>query len=230
VRRITTLITGVGLAAALVGCGASSPAVTPLAADNAGSTTTTPTSTSPTPTTGRAAVLGPEEIPLQTGHLLATAVTTPPGTAVDSILCQSLEQLAYRRYVHLQVYVDGVARTLPAAIGLVDPVLAQTQSGPLYGARQCYYWLHTETTDGIIQVESPTPRAYTLGDFFDLWGQQLSSTDVADARGPVTATVDGRLWRKTPRAIPLTEHAVIQLAVGRPLAPFRTVDWSRSQL
>jgi hypothetical protein len=30
--------------------------------------------------------------------------------------------------------------------------------------------LHTHDTSGIIHVESPTVRSFTLGEFVDLWG------------------------------------------------------------
>jgi hypothetical protein len=81
----------------------------------------------------------------------------------------------------------------------------------------CFYWLHTHAADGIIHIESPSQRIYTLGDFFDVWGQPLSRTRVGPARGPVTAIYDGKVYRGNPRDIPLTAHAQIQLEVGRPL-------------
>ena len=65
-------------------------------------------------------------------------------------------------------------------------------------------------------------RTYTLGDFFDVWGQPLDSTRVGPARGHVTAIVDGRVFEGDPRRIPLLAHAQIQLEVRRPLvAPER---------
>ena len=106
----------------------------------------------------------------------------------------------------------------------------QTPYGPFYGAQKCYYWLHTHTTDGIIHIESPTPRIYTLGNFFDEWRQPLSSRRVASATGTVHATVNGRPWTRSPRAILLRKHTVIQLAVGRPIPPFHKVNWGTSGL
>jgi hypothetical protein len=69
-----------------------------------------------------------------------------------------------------------------------------------------------------------------LGQFFDEWHQKLSSNDVAGASGKVTAIVNGKNWNKDPRAIPLLPHATIQLSVGAPVVPFKTVAWSRTQL
>jgi len=173
---------------------------------------------------------GPEGIPLEHGRLLAPASTTPHGTEVDGILCQASEQVAYHIHVHLQVYVKGKPRVLPAAIGMVGPVAQQTAAGPFYAATKCYYWLHTHTTDGVIHIESPTARIYTLGNFFDEWGQALTGHRVAGANGKVTAIVNGKRWKRSPRAIPLKKHSVIELAVGRPVPKPYRINWGPSGL
>ena len=173
---------------------------------------------------------GPEVIPLEHGKPLAPASTTAPGTAVDGILCQADEQVAYHIHVHLQVYVKGKSRVLPAAIGMVGPVAQQTPQGPFYAATKCYYWLHTHATDGVIHIESPTARIYTLGDFFDEWGQPLTGNRVAGAKGTVTTIVNGKRWKKSPRAIPLNKHSVIELAVGKPVPKPYKVNWGPSGL
>ena len=35
----------------------------------------------------------------------------------------------------------------------------------------CFAWLHTHAADGVVHIESPTKRTYTLGNFFDVWGR-----------------------------------------------------------
>jgi hypothetical protein len=145
---------------------------------------------------------------------------------VDGIKCAPIEQLAYHIHAHFQAYVDGSPRALPGAIGLVGPVAQQTPAGLFYGAQRCYYWLHTHASDGIIHIESPSPRIYTLGDFFDEWHQPLTASQVAGTSGPVTAFVDGRRWAGSPRAIPLRPHAVIQLDVGSPPVKFQSFSWA----
>lgn len=186
-------------------------------------TTTTPTSTIATPTSR--AYLGPNGLPIETGAFLGSATSTRLGAIVHGIQCEPLAQLAYRTYVHLQVYVNGRSRALPGGIGLVDQTAEATQHGLFYGTNACMYWLHTRAADGLIEVESPVARHYTLGDFFAIWNQPLSTTRVAVAHGRVTATVDGRLWHGNPAAIPLTAHAAIQLAVGKPVPAPQPVDW-----
>jgi hypothetical protein len=86
-------------------------------------------------------------------------------------------------------------------------------SGIVEGGK-CLYWLHTHDTTGVIHIESPAQRVYTLGEFFDVWGQPLSSTQVGHLTGHVTAFLNGRRFPGDPRSIKLTPHAVIQLDVG----------------
>jgi hypothetical protein len=58
---------------------------------------------------------------------------------------------------------------------------------PFIAAGSCFAWLHTHSADGIIHTESPVTRTFTLGEFFDVWGQPLSSRQVGPAHRPVTA-------------------------------------------
>jgi hypothetical protein len=69
-------------------------------------------------------------------------------------------------------------------------------------------------TDGIIHIEAPIPRTFTLGDFFAVWGEPLSPTEAAGAEGPVFAYVDGEPYAGDPSDIPLAEWELIQLNVG----------------
>lgn len=226
-------------AALLAACGGSnssnSSATTRAAASaraSASTSATSSTATSTTPKTSAAASgpIGPEGIPLEQGPALAPASSTTPGATVDGIKCAPIEQLVYHIHARLQVYVDGQSRALPAAIGLLGPVSQKTAYGPFYGAQQCYYWLHTHTSDGVIHVESPSKRVYTLGNFFDEWRQPLSGTQVAGDKGKVTAFLNGKPWKRDPRAIPLVPHASIQLDVGSPAVAAHVVSWAGTSL
>jgi hypothetical protein len=115
------------------------------------------------------------------------------------------------------VYVDGHAKQIRYGIGIRNPQTEQTPDGPFVGGGTCFYWLHTHAADGIIHIESPVRRTYTLGDFFDVWGQDLTRNRVGPVVGPVITIYDGRLYRGSPRDVPLTEHAQIQLEIGHPL-------------
>jgi hypothetical protein len=174
---------------------------------------------------------GPEGVPLEKGRLLAPASTSARGKAVDGIHCDAHEQIAYHVHTHLAVYDRGKLRPIPAGIGLVEPaVYEQTPDGPFYAATSCYYWLHVHAQDGIIHIESPTARQYSLGQFFDIWRQPLGPRRVASARGPLTIFVNGRRYRGNPRKIRLGSHVDIQIDVGKPIVRPYTVDWAKTQL
>jgi hypothetical protein len=230
VRRVLILIS-LGAAALLAACGGSGSTSTsghtpasPATSSTAASTTST------TATTAGKSPLGPEGIPLETGPDLAPAATTSQGSTVDGVQCEAQEQVVYHIHAHLQVYVNGKPRALPAAIGMVGPVSEQTPYGPFYGAQQCYYFLHTHASDGVIHIESPSVRIYTLGNFFDEWNQSLSAAQVAGDKGKVTAFVDDKPWTKDPRAIPLVPHTSIQLDVGSPVVPPHEISWAGTNL
>ena len=127
------------------------------------------------------------------------------------------------------MFDNGQARSIPGGIGIPGSQVVQTTEGPVASGGQCIYWLHTHAPDGVIHVESPTQRIYTLGDFFDEWHQPLSASQVGDVKGKVSAIVNGKPWTKSIRAIPLDPHQVIQLNVGSPV-PFETVNWSGTGL
>jgi hypothetical protein len=227
-RRACTVISLLA-ACLLAACGSSSSSST--STSSSASSTSTATASGTTSTSQPATQpLGPEAIPLEAGPPLAPASTTNPGATVDGIQCAPVEQLAYHIHAHLQVYADGQPRALPGAIGINGPVAQQTPQGPFYGASQCIYWLHTHTSDGVIHIESPTKRIYTLGNFFHEWRQPLSATQVASVKGKVTAYLNGKPWTKDPSSIPLLPHASIQLDVGQPTVPPKTTDWSETNL
>ncbi|MBI5797441.1 hypothetical protein HZA98_00875 [Candidatus Woesearchaeota archaeon] len=46
--------------------------------------------------------------------------------------------------------------------------------------------LHTHDSSGIIHVESPCARDFTLGDFFDVWGKQFNSTCILESCADAT--------------------------------------------
>jgi hypothetical protein len=210
------LATGLSVVA---GCGSSS--------SSSGQSSTTASSQGATSTPSR---IGYEGIPLEQGAELAPASSTAQGNAVDGIQCGATEQLTYHIHAHLAVYVNGQPRSLPAGAGIPGAIVQQSPQGPVVGQGQCFYWLHTHTPDGVIHIESPTSRIYTLGNFFDVWRQPLGPNEVGPDKGKVTALVNGKPWTKDPRSIPLDPHAVIQLDVGTPVVPYQPLSFAGTQL
>jgi hypothetical protein len=160
---------------------------------------------------------GSEGVPVPYALPLAGGEPAQAGSPVDGIQCQVAEQVLFHIHAHLTVFVSGESRRIPYGIGIPAAQISTTSAGPFVGAGSCFFWLHTHAEDGIIHIESPVERTYTLGDFFDVWGQELGRTEVGPVAGRVTAFYDGRLFRGNPRDIPLSKHAQIQLDVGRPL-------------
>jgi hypothetical protein len=136
---------------------------------------------------------------------------------VDGISCETSEQTLFHIHAHLTIFVNGAARQVPAGIGIPGAQATQTAQGPFIETGTCFYWLHTHAADGIIHIESPIQRTYTLGNFFDIWGQPLGPDQGGPATGHVVAIYNGQVYQGNPRDIPLTAHAQIQLQVGTPL-------------
>jgi len=138
--------------------------------------------------------------------LLAWA-SIPSGEPVHGIRCDRMEAATFHIHQHLAIYDHGKPVRIPEDVGR-----------PLFA--QCFYWLHTHTPDGIIHVESPVVRQFTLGDFFAIWGEPLTKTRVAEARvrkgEKLTVWLDGSKYAGDPGTVPLTQHADITLDVGPP--------------
>jgi hypothetical protein len=170
----------------------------------------------PAPSPGPA---GPEGVAIPGATPLASTATAATGKAVDGISCQANEQTIFHIHAHLAIFVNGSPRQVPAYVGIPG---AQGQSGT------CFYWLHTHAPDGIVHIESPVHRTYTLGDFFDEWGQPLGPDRAGPATGPVIALYNGQRYIGNPRDIPLNAHAQIQLDVGTPLIAPQSITFPSS--
>ncbi len=171
--------------------------------------------------------MGPEQVPIPVAPVLAPTGSPGLGKSVDGIKCQRNEQVLFHVHAHLTIFVNGKARAIPYGIGIAPPLSGQnTPTGSFVTSGACFSWLHTHVADGIIHIESPVKRVYTLGDFFDVWGQPLTSSRVGPAHGKVTAFVNGFVSSGDPRRIQLLPHAQIQLDVGEPLVAPESITFS----
>ncbi|MBU2103678.1 hypothetical protein KKD81_02150 [Patescibacteria group bacterium] len=91
-------------------------------------------------------------------------------------------KMAQGFHVHpvLEIVVNGEKVAIPSNIGVNST---------------CMTVLHTHTPDGVIHVESPEKRDFTLADFFAVWDQPFSAqeilTNTTDATHRIRVTVDG---------------------------------------
>jgi len=168
---------------------------------------------------------GPEGVPIPAAAPLAGTATIAQGQRVDGVGCQTSEQVLFHIHAHLTIFVHGRPRQVPAGIGIPGARAQSTPQGPFIDSGTCFYWLHTHAADGIIHTESPVQRTYTLGNFFDEWGQPLGPDQAGPAKGHVTAIYNGKVHLGSPRDIPLTKHAQIQLEVGKPLVAPESITW-----
>jgi hypothetical protein len=146
------------------------------------------------------------------------------GQVVDGLPCGIQHgNIGYHIHVHLSIYLNGTRLRVPADVGI---------GGANLPAPLCMYALHTHDATGIIHVENPVPRRFTLGQFFMLWGQPLSDSNVAGQTGlPVVAWI---VDRNSDNQLSLSRHVGdlneiemqprrnIVLQLGAPLTQIQT--------
>jgi hypothetical protein len=146
-----------------------------------------------------------------------------PTPAINGISCDALESTIFHIHIHLAVFFDNEEQQIPFGIGIAQPwQVSDSDEGPFVDDGACFYWIHTHTEDGIVHIESPVRRAFTLGDFFAVWQQPLSATQVGPKQGQVIVYVNGqRDSTADPSAIRLISHQRIQLDVGADIPPYQ---------
>jgi hypothetical protein len=168
-------------------------------------------------------VQAPTPIQMHEGGLVGT-VTFPNGSTasggqgdpVDTIPCGSGAD-AEHYHVHVSLFVNGQQQAMPLGVGIDNAVVV---GDSLAIAGTCFYWLHAHDRTGIIHVEpAETGHTFTLGEYFDIWGEPLTSSNVAGNQGDVTVYIDGARYLGDPRAIVLAAHQQITLEVGTRVAP-----------
>jgi hypothetical protein len=123
--------------------------------------------------------------------------SVPP---IAGIACEPMEAHGFHIHAHLELWNGGKEVPVPAGIGF---------------AAGCFYWLHTHTPDGLVHVEAPQDRRFTLGQFFDIWGSRAPRfgpdaklfVDTGNGRGYQLVTGD---WR----SLVLSDRALIALGTG----------------
>jgi hypothetical protein len=112
------------------------------------------------------------------------------------------EALAYHIHQHLDLYVNGQKVTVPSQIGI---------SGG-------FAFLHTHDSSGVIHVESPVIKDYTLGQFFDVWGVLFTKDQIGaykvNGNDKLWVYVNGRPYTGDPRNIVLKNFEEIVVAYG----------------
>lgn len=145
-------------------------------------------------------------------------LTAATGQPINGIACDAMEGSRVHIHQHLTILDHGRPVAIPADVG--------RPSG-----RGCLYWVHTHTPDGIIHIEAPQSRAFTLGDFFRIWGQPLTRAIAGSAhaaRGSALRVwVDGKPFASDPSTIVLGAHTDVTIEAGPPFSkPTRFTSWN----
>lgn len=90
------------------------------------------------------------------------------------------QNVVYHIHQFLTITINGEQIPIPSNIGLSTSVMRP---------------IHTHDTTGEIHVESPCQRDFTIGDFFEIWGENFNSTCImdscVDANHTLTMSVNG---------------------------------------
>ena len=152
-------------------------------------------------------------------NLLAPVWSGLTGQTVDGVGDNQMEQTAYHIHAHLAIYINGKQYTVPYGIGIEQPWSTEADgTSEFVDSGAAFYYLHTHDDTGVIHIESPTTKTYTLGQFFAEWNQQLSTTQIGSHTGSVITYVNGSKYTGDPSSITLTAHEVIQLDLGQNVA------------
>jgi hypothetical protein len=130
------------------------------------------------------------------------------GLTIDGIQCNTMEQLQFHIHTHLDIYVNGHSIYIPPQIGIVDD--------------KCIYWLHTHDSTGIVHIEAPSKRDFTLGQFFQIWKSKLSNSSsfeeiLAGKQVPIVYVNGNKVQSTTNyKNVKLNAHDEIAVVYGTP--------------
>ena len=177
------------------------------------------------PAPAPAPVVAPVVMPVLASSttLIGPAGTTPTwsdrstatggsGKTIGAVECLTDE--SYHLHTHLTILVDGVTQRVPKEVGLTG----------------CAYETHTHDYSGVIHVETSVQKKFTLGQFFAVWGQPLTRTNVAGLSSASIRTfiADGAKLTETtddPATIELLGHRSIYIVIGSVPATLPSHEW-----
>lgn len=164
----------------------------------------------------------PDEIALDTKStslIPATVNSQPPwpdgsgtGKSIDGIDCAAASSVTYHVHSLVSLYKDGVRLGLPQEIGL----------------KGCAYEMHTHDRTGIVHMEAPAAKPFKLGQFFSVWGKEISRTSVAGLANPRYYLINnGKITPFTgdPTTILFSRHLEVLIVVGKAPSVVPNYEW-----
>lgn len=175
---------------------------------------------------GRDAIIDPCDVLRPEGAAPSTPRTTPPPWEAEEHALAQMDTagllpafFSYQRHIHahLDVIIHGTGITVPAGIGIVEPVV--DPAGDVVSALDAAAPLHTHTSDGIVHLEADRePLELTLGQFFDMWNVRLNPDCIgsycAEASSSVRVYVNGILEPGDPRSVRIASFDEIAVVFG----------------
>ena len=83
---------------------------------------------------------------------------------IDGIECAGAEQFVFHIHTQFNITFNNQSYPIPAGIGIIP--------------NNCIYWMHTHDDSGLIHIESPIKKEFTLGQILDIWNRFNSSDTV----------------------------------------------------
>jgi hypothetical protein len=148
------------------------------------------------------------------------------GANVDGLPCQPNMDESYHVHAHLSIFLNGDQLMVPKEIGLPKDSS---------GNQKCSYSLHTHDYTGEVHVEAPSNTGFTLGQFFDIWGQPLDTTNVniAGIVGlPIKVFIveDGATaateYTDDVKKLELTRHRQVTIQIGTGITSIPVYDFA----
>lgn len=102
-------------------------------------------------------------ISISVSHINFVKSSSSP--SIEGIECEEMEQLGYHIHAHVDLFVNGNKHTVPALIGITN---------------NCFYWLHTHDDSGVIHIESPIIKNFTLSQFLKIWKSKYNDPEIAN--------------------------------------------------
>jgi hypothetical protein len=148
-----------------------------------------------------------------------------PIAASNGVPCDQLEHTQVHYHAALQIFDGGNQLAIPTGVGRT-------------GA--CYYWLHMHGGEpGIIHIEAPLDRTFTLGDFFQVWSMWSGEKQLLDSTHVSTLALGGgqklvvyvdsgdgpKAYTGDPATIVLDDHEVITLEISPPAVTPPAFRW-----
>lgn len=137
---------------------------------------------------------------------------------ISGIKCDKVEHFNFHYHAHLNIIINGLSYLVPAGIGIKPP--------------ECIYWLHTHDISGIIHIESPENKSFSLGQFFDVWGKKFNNSQIFDFKvnesenKALFVYINGTAVNDLNyRDIPIVNHEDITIVYGTPPAKIPSYEF-----